>query len=96
MDLNLPSHVTLHVERQVIGPREAAIAVAALERLGTCVLAVVAGQLVAPRKPPFAAVPGALVRLLTCNGREGGKLLLNKLHFKWLELECTRKKYLKN
>jgi len=68
--------VALHVQRQVIGPREAAIAVAALERLGTCVLAVVAGQLVAPRKPPFTALPGALVRLFTCNGKEGRKTLI--------------------
>lgn len=38
--------VSLHVQRQVVGAREAAVAHAALERLGPGVFAVVAGQLV--------------------------------------------------
>lgn len=57
--------VSLHVQRQVVGAGEAAVAHPALERLGTRVLPVVAGQLVRPRKPPVAALPGALVGLLT-------------------------------
>lgn len=58
--------VTLHVQRQVVGAGEAAVAHPALERLGTRVLPVVAGQLVRPSKPPVAALPVALVGLLTC------------------------------
>lgn len=56
--------VALHVQRQVVGAGEAAVAHHALERLGTRVLPVVAGQLVRPGKPPVAALPGALVGLL--------------------------------
>lgn len=55
----------LHVQREVVGAREAAVAHAALEGLGPRVLAVVAGQLVGAREPPVAAFPGAFVRLLT-------------------------------
>lgn len=62
--------VSLHVQRQVVGTGEAAVAHSALERLGTRVLPVVAGQLVRPRKPPVAALPGALVGLLTCGKEE--------------------------
>lgn len=62
--------VSLHVQRQVVGAGEAAVAHPALERLGTRVLPVVAGQLVRPRKPPVAALPGALVGLLTCGKEE--------------------------
>lgn len=57
--------VALHVQGQVIRATEAPITVAALERLGPGVLAVVTGQLVGPREPPFAALPGALVWLFT-------------------------------
>ena len=60
------SLVALEVEGEVVGAREAAIAVHALERLGARVLAVVARQLVGAREPPLAALPRALVRLLTC------------------------------
>lgn len=56
--------VALHVQRQVVGAGEAAVAHHALERLGARVLPVVAGQLVRPGKPPVAALPGALVGLL--------------------------------
>lgn len=58
--------VALHVQRQVVGAGEAAVAHPALERLGARVLPVVAGQLVRPGEPPVAAVPVALVGLLTC------------------------------
>lgn len=64
--------VSLHVQRQVVGAGEAAVAHPALERLGTRVLPVVAGQLVRPRKPPVAALPGALVGLLTCKEETRG------------------------
>lgn len=62
--------VALHVQREVVGAGEAAVAHHALERLGTRVLPVVAGQLVRPGKPPVAAVPGTLVGLLTCDKEE--------------------------
>lgn len=55
----------LHVQGQVVGAGEAAVAHATLERLGPGVLSVVAGQLVRARKPPVTALPGALIRLLT-------------------------------
>ena len=64
----------LHVQGQVVGAREAAVAHPALERLGPGVLPVVAGQLVRAREPPVTALPGALVRLFTCDrGPRGGE-----------------------
>ena len=66
--------VPLHVQRQVVGAREAAVAHAALEGLGPGVLAVVAGQLIRAREPPVAAFPGAFVRLLTCATDQEGKV----------------------
>ena len=59
----------LHVQGEVVGPREAPVAVLALEGLEAGVLAVVPRQLVGPREPPLAAVPRATVRLLTCRKR---------------------------
>lgn len=56
--------MTLGVQRQVVRAREAALAVAAAERLGASVLAVVPRQLIRPGETPLAALPGALVRLL--------------------------------
>lgn len=65
--------VPLHVQGEVIRAGEAAVAHAALEGLGSRVLAVVAGQLVRAREPPVAAFPGALVGLLACvKGTRGG------------------------
>lgn len=63
----------LHVERQVVGAGEAAVADGALEGLCPRVLPVVARQLVGAREPPVAALPRALVGLLTWNraGRNG-------------------------
>lgn len=55
------------MQGQVVGAAEAPVAVAALERLGARVLAIVAGQLVAACEPPLAALPRALVRLFTWN-----------------------------
>ena len=66
--------VPLHVQRQVVGAGEAAVAHAALEGLGPRVLAVVAGQLVRAGEPPVAAFPGAFVRLLTCATDQEGKV----------------------
>lgn len=60
-----PLLVPLHVEGEVVGPGEAAVALAALEGLDARVLPQVPRQLVRPREPPLAAVPGAPVRLLT-------------------------------
>jgi hypothetical protein len=59
--------VALHVQRQVVGARERALAHDALERLGARVLAVVSRQLVRTRKSPLALRPVTPVRLLACN-----------------------------
>ena len=45
----------------MVGAREAAVAVSALERLVARVLPVVPRELVAARKPPVAVRPGALI-----------------------------------
>lgn len=57
--------MSLHMQSQVIRTTEATFAVGAFERLGPCMLAIVTGQLVGPRKPPLASLPGAFVRLLS-------------------------------
>jgi hypothetical protein len=49
--------VTFHVQSKVIAAREASITVTALEGLGAGVLSVVARQLVAAGKAPFASFP---------------------------------------
>ena len=59
--------VALHVQRQVVGTREGALAQLALERPVAGVFAVVARQLVRTGKLPAAVLPRALVRLLPCN-----------------------------
>lgn len=56
----------LHVQCQVVRAREAPATGQALEGLGTCVLAVVPGQLVGAGEAPVTAIPGALVGLFTC------------------------------
>ena len=65
--------MTFHVQRQVVGPRKTAVTVTTLEGLGARVFPVVPGQLVTPREPPLAAVPGTLVGLLTCGEGRGEK-----------------------
>jgi hypothetical protein len=60
--------MSLHVQCQMIGAAECALAELALERLVACVLALVAGQLVAARKSPAAPLPATQVGLLTCVG----------------------------
>lgn len=55
----------LHVQGQVVAPRETSGAEAALERLGARVLPVVPREFVGPGEPPLAAFPGTLVRFLT-------------------------------
>lgn len=62
----LHSLVALQVEGQMIGARETAIAVAALEGLGTRVLPVMPRELVGTGETPLAAIPGTLVWLLAC------------------------------
>ncbi len=56
--------MALGVQREVVGPGEAAVAHAAAERLGARVFANVTRQLVGAREPPLARLEGALVRLL--------------------------------
>lgn len=58
--------VTFHVQRQVVGPGKAPVAVSALERFRARVLPVVARQLVAAGEAPLAALPRALVRFFAC------------------------------
>lgn len=63
----------------MIAAREASITVTALEGLGAGVLSVVASQLVAACKAPFASFPRTLVRLFTCNrGRRKEENFVNK------------------
>lgn len=62
--------VASHMQRQVVGAAEAARAQLAAERLDARVLPVVAGQLIGARESPDAALPGAYVRLLTCEWEE--------------------------
>lgn len=64
-------HVSLHVQGQVVGPGEGPVAQVALEGPVTRVLAVVAGKLVRARELPAAAVPVAMIRLLTYGRKEG-------------------------
>lgn len=59
--------VPLHVEGQVVGPAERALAQVAAERLLARVLPVVPGQLVGSCELPRAAVPGTLVGFFTWN-----------------------------
>lgn len=68
-DLNFTSHVSFHVQGQMIRTWEAAITIAALEGFCSCVFAIMTCKLIAPCKSPFTALPRALVGLLTCNDR---------------------------
>ena len=52
----LETHVPLHVEGEVVGPAEGALAQLALEGAVPRVLALVPRQLVRPREPPAAAL----------------------------------------
>ena len=69
----LQSLMPFEVESQMVGAGEGAVAVDALERFGTRVLAVVAGQFVRTGEPPLAAFPRALVRFFTCHQKEKKK-----------------------
>lgn len=53
----------------MVGAGEGAVALGAAEGLDPRVLAEVSGQLVGAGEAPGAALPGAVVRLLTCRGR---------------------------
>ena len=57
--------VAFHVQGQVIGAGETAAAGRALEGLGSCVLAVVPGQLVRAGETPVTALPATAVRFLS-------------------------------
>lgn len=57
--------VSLHVQGQVIGAREAAAAHQTVKGFSTRVLPVVACQLIGAGETPITAVPGAVVRLLS-------------------------------
>lgn len=58
--------VAAPVQGQVVGPGEGAVTFGAAERLDPCVLSEMSRQLVRPSEAPGAALPGAVVRLLSC------------------------------
>lgn len=62
--------VTLHVQGQVVGAREAAAAGDTFERFGAGVFPVVSGELVGPGEAPVAVLPRAAIRLLTCETQQ--------------------------
>lgn len=65
--------VTLHVQGQVVGAREAAAAGDTFERFGAGVFPVVSGELVGPGEAPVAVLPRAAIRLLTCETHHNRK-----------------------
>lgn len=67
--LRAPSHVSLHVKRQMVRPGEGALAQVALEGPVSCVFAKMTGQLVWAGEFPSTAFPAAVVWLLTCEDR---------------------------
>lgn len=75
-----PSHVSLHVEGQVVRPGEGTLAQVALERPVSGVFAEMTGQFVGPGELPSTALPAAVVWLLTCVDRKHGE-----------PLECTER-----
>lgn len=58
--------VSLHMEGQVVGPREGPLTQMALKRFLSCVFPVVTCQLVRACELPRAPLPRALVRFLSC------------------------------
>lgn len=56
--------MSLHVQRQVVGPGEGPLAELTLKGAVTGVLAKVSRQLIGPGKLPAAALPAALIGLL--------------------------------
>lgn len=87
--------VPLHVQCQVVGAGETAVAVATFERLCACVFPVVTGQLVRPREPPFASLPRALVWLLACKHNDIiCSLILQPslcVGFVWWDVKCANR-----
>ncbi len=75
------SLVPLHVQCEVVRPGEGALTMLALEGLDPGVLPVVPGQLVGTGKAPLAALPGAAIRLLSCNKKreKGGIIIISSL-----------------
>lgn len=66
--------MTFHVERQVVRTGETSVTVGTLEWFAASVLPEVSRQFVRAGEPPFAALPAALVRLLTWSGwRSSGR-----------------------
>lgn len=62
--------VAAAVQGEVVGAGEGAVALGASERLDARVLAEVPRQLVGAGEAPGAALPGAVVRLLSCRGQQ--------------------------
>jgi len=57
--------MAFHMEGEMVGPGEGALAQMALERSVSGVLAEVTGQLIRTSKLPAATIPAAMVGLLT-------------------------------
>ena len=62
--------VTFHVQRQVVGAREAAVTWLTLKRLGSRVLPDVTCQLVGARELPRTVLVRALVGLFSCRNKQ--------------------------
>ena len=62
--------VTFHVQRQVVGAREATVTWLALKRLGSRVLPDVTCQLVGARELPRTVLVRALVGLFSCRNKQ--------------------------
>lgn len=54
-------HMTLHVQRQMVGAWETTITVATFERFRPCMFAIMAGQFITAGKSPLTTLPRAFV-----------------------------------
>lgn len=77
--------MSLHVEGEVVGAREGALAHLALEGLGARVLTIVTRQLVRPSEPPLTLGPVTPIWLLTCRAQG-----VNKTKQKSTEIKKTK------
>ena len=81
----LETHVPLHVEGEVVGPAEGALAQLALEGAVPRVLALVPRQLVRPREPP----PAALIYVIS-NAISTSAYLISIIYYLYLPIAHIR------
>lgn len=79
--------MSFHVQSKMIRPREASVAMNALERFCTGVFPVMSCQLVRSCKTPFTALPHALVRLLTCENKSKRRKIVLYLKYMWINTD---------